>query len=430
MDLIEGGLLQPDTRLYFRRRLGEAPHESVVTDRGRLRLADGREFDSPSAAGRAAAKVSAVPGWIAWHVGSADGTTLHELRAELLRRAAQPQDEALLAFLELALQRATEGDPVALRLLDLLGKWGVNERERDVLHRIDIDLANSGLTTEPDFRAVGPNHVVRLVLPHGAEDVPPVPPGEAAAAAESPAGDGAGDGIGLTLGYLIDGKAELVALAPSASLEKAITMMEINDFSQLAVLADPTTLHGVVSWQSIARWLGRPRTGTPTLSDVLDTKGRVFDYFVLLRDVLDTLRKDEYIFVRGHDRRIAGILTAADVVETYDKTATPFFLIGEVDQELRQIIQNKFDIGTVRRVSRGRPSSFDKLTMGDYEAVLNDVDCWNALGWGLDREVVHERLREIRLVRNRVMHFNASLVDPADAAKLSNFLRVIRHYAK
>jgi hypothetical protein len=173
MDLIEGGLLQPDTRLYFRRRLGEAPHESVVTDRGRLRLADGREFDSPSAAGRAAAKVSAVPGWIAWHVGSADGTTLHELRAELLRRAAQPQDEALLAFLELALQRATEGDPVALRLLDLLGKWGVNERERDVLHRIDIDLANSGLTTEPDFRAVGPNHVVRLVLPHGAEELLP-----------------------------------------------------------------------------------------------------------------------------------------------------------------------------------------------------------------------------------------------------------------
>ena len=108
--------------------------------------------------------------------------------------------------------------------------------------------------------------------------------------------------------------------------------------------------------------------------------------------------------MREYDRRITGILTAADVVETYDRTATPYFLIGEVDQELRQLIRSKFDLSTVRRFSRGRPASFDKLTMHDYESVLNDPECWAALGWGLDREVVHERLKEIRDVRDRVAH--------------------------
>jgi hypothetical protein len=67
--------------------------------------------------------------------------------------------------------------------------------------------------------------------------------------------------------------------------------------------------------------------------------------------------------------------------------------------------------------------------MHDYESVLNDPACWAALGWGLDREVVHERLKEIRDVRNRVAHFNADLIDPADVAKLRHFLTMLRHYA-
>lgn len=197
------------------------------------------------------------------------------------------------------------------------------------------------------------------------------------------------------------------------------------------MLADPTTLHGVVSWQSIARWLGRPRMDVPTLSDVVDTrKGRVFSYDSPLREALDALRRDEFIFVRDYDRRITGILTAADVVETYDTTATPFFLIGEVDQELRQLLRNAFDLETIARVCKARIGSYDKLTMFHYETVLNDPDCWAALNWGLDRGVVNERLREIRQVRNRVMHFNATLVDPADVAKLSNFLRMVRTYAR
>ncbi|HEX5114246.1 MAG TPA: hypothetical protein VFW65_03505 [Pseudonocardiaceae bacterium] len=86
-DLIDADLLKRGDVLYFRQRIGEIPHEAVVSDRGRLRLADEREFDTPSAAAAAVAEVRAVPGWSVWRLGE-DGPTLHELRQRLLRSVA------------------------------------------------------------------------------------------------------------------------------------------------------------------------------------------------------------------------------------------------------------------------------------------------------------------------------------------------------
>lgn len=444
-DLLEAGLLQPGQKLHYQRRRGEAPHESVVTKHGRLRLTDGREFDTPSAAGAAASRATAVAGWSAWQIGP-HGPSLHQLRQQLLQTTAaeeaKPADglseEALHAsrrlvdFLMAAHDQARAGDPKELTVRELLRVWGSEDRDRDTVHRIGVDLDNAGLTTAPDFRAVSLDRTIRLILPSGDDTSRAESIGDPSSTKQAEVDDEVKDDIGLTLGYLVGKKKPLIWVPPSATLAKVITEMEINDFSQLPVLADPYTLHGAVSWESIARWRRRPKAGAPMLSDVIYTRARVFDYDVRLLDVLDVLQEEEFIFVRDFDRKITGIITAADVVETYDETATPFFLIGEVDQELRQLLRNAFDLDTIRRVCRSGNgiSSFDSLTMYHYETVLNDPDCWAKLAWGLDREVVITRLSEIRHVRNRVMHFNADLVDPDDVKKLRNFLVLIRRYAR
>ncbi|WP_045747799.1 CBS domain-containing protein [Actinoplanes rectilineatus] len=418
-DLIEADLLRPGQTLFYRQRRGEAPHEAVVTERGRLRLPDGREFDTPSGAGTAVSRISAVPGWAAWRL-EPDGTSLHELRARLLGQAAtapaDPASDDLPGFLQLARESAVANDPYSLILRDLLTKWGADSLDRDVISRIMVDLGNAGLTTEPDFRAVGPDRTLRLILPRndeGAEEED----------------DDARD-IGLTLGHLVSTKAPLLAISPSDGLAKARTQMEINDYSQLPVLVDPYTLDGVVSWKTIGRW-HRPSIETPALSDVISREVRIFGYDVLLRDALDALKTDDFILVRDYDRQIIGIITPADVVETYDSTTTPFILIGEVDQELRQILRNTFNLPAVRRVcGNSGITSFDKLTMFHYETLLNDPECWAELNWGLDREAVTRRLSELRRIRNRVMHFNADLVSTEEVHMLRNFLTMLRRYAK
>lgn len=87
--------------------------------------------------------------------------------------------------------------------------------------------------------------------------------------------------------------------------------MQINDYSQVAVLTNPRTLHGAVSWKSVAE--ARHLSSDANFSDAIDlsARSRVFDYDTRLLDVVDTLRQDDFIFVRDFDHKITGIITTA-----------------------------------------------------------------------------------------------------------------------
>ncbi|GAA0908516.1 restriction system modified-DNA reader domain-containing protein [Virgisporangium aurantiacum] len=443
-DLVEAGLLKPGQELLYRQS-ARRTHRSVVTNRGRLRLDDGREFDTPSAAAVAAAEVTAVAGWIAWSLAGG-GPTLHDLRVQLLTDVAKEtaavssvkDNETGVAaardrFTELseARRRAEAGQPKSLTVRDMLRLWGADDRDREVTTQIDADLANHGLTTEPDFRAVSLDRVVRMVT----LEQSPRDPSESLFTHEDPARpvvDADQDvetEIGLTLGNLLPARRVLVSVSPGASFEEAVTAMQLNDFSQLPVLVNPRTLHGTVSWKSIAE--AKHLDPDAVLADAIDRTAQVFDYDTRLLDVLKVLREDGFLFVRDYDRTIIGIITGSDVVGKYDETATPFFLIGEVDQELRQVIHSAFTVDEMRDACKKAGLSFrskDELTIGQYQAVLDNPACWAKLGWRLSRKLFVERLNELRKVRNAVMHFNPDPVNPHDVEKLRNFLNLIRKY--
>jgi hypothetical protein len=60
---------------------------------------------------------------------------------------------------------------------------------------------------------------------------------------------------------------------------------------------------------------------------------------------------------------ISGIVTTADLVHVYGELATPFLLIGELDQALRQVISKNFTIEQV--TSLGGPESARKIESYD-----------------------------------------------------------------
>ncbi|MEH0972813.1 CBS domain-containing protein [Micromonospora sp. CPCC 205546] len=439
-DLIDARLLAPGTELTYQQRIGETPHRATVTARGQLRLRDGREFDTPSRAAATVAGVRAVPGWAVWHV-QPGGQTLHQLRLKLLKDVTeevtsdQTQEEAeavrrRFSALEEARTEAEAGKPRTLTVREFIKYWSLHDRDRAANVQIDADLANHGLTTVPDFRAVSLDKTIRIVaLPDdGTADTEA--PTDGGKPTPSDINEESVD-IGLTLGNLLPGDMSLVSVPPTASFERAITAMQVDDFSQLAVLADPHTLDGAVTWESIAA--ARHRDRAATFSDAIDRRARerVFDYDTRLLDVLETLQQDGFIFVRDDQKKISGIITAADVVRKYDDTATPFFLIGEIDQELRHLLQNTFDEETVRQAcvsAKLNFKSFDSMSIGQYQAVLDNPECWKQLDWPLDRKTFIARLDELRKVRNNVMHFNPDPVRPTEVRKLRNFLRLIRQY--
>jgi hypothetical protein len=85
-----------------------------------------------------------------------------------------------------------------------------------------------------------------------------------------------------------------------------------------------------------------------------------------------------------------------------------------------------------------------QLTMGDYQRILENPDCWDKLGWTLDagrwtldagrwtldRWLFSARPREISQVRNNLMHFNNDPLPDDMVSMLQNFLDLLHEYGK
>lgn len=452
-DLLAADLLTPDQTLTWELKRKGAVHVARVESNGTLRLGDGRAFRTPSRAAAAGAGVSAVDGWHAWRVPET-GETLDQLRGKLLDR--EVLDDARLEqlpstdhrrrrfeFLRGARTRAESGDNVDLTVRDLLRWWNASSRGARISARVEADLANHGLESWPDFRKVAMDTSIELRAlsdPEQAEDLDDVSvlgfenadessdgPRVLVRSADLGEDDGDAD-LGITVGNLPAALSGLISVSPDAGFERAITLMLMNDFSQLAVL-NGRQLRGAITWRSIAQ--ARNADANTSFSEAIVDAVSV-DYDAELAKCLQLLENEDFFFVRDQSKQISGIVTAADVVKLYGQLATPFLLIGDLDRALRRVMSRKFTIEQIRRVADPEGArdiqTYDDLTFGDYQQVLGSPELWTSLGWALDRRAVATRLDELREFRNDVMHFNPDPVSPTMVSNLRHFIAVVRSY--
>lgn len=441
-DLLSAGLLEPGATLVFRRRRADEVHRATVLETGHLRLEDGRTYPSLSRAAAAAAGVRALDGWHAWFL-EPSGASMDTLRQRLLDKAASEatadEDPAREApetdprprheWLKDARAKADAGQPVELAVRELLDLWRAQARGHDVSSRIETELANHGLSTSPHWQKVTLDAKVRIEPLTGAVDE--VGPRGSNASTPAAADEAEDVEVGLTVGNLPSALGGICSVKPTATLEEAVTMMLLNDYSQLAVMAGSRSLKGAISWKSIAQ--ARHANPSAALPDALTPVEQV-PYDRELIDLLPTLYAADFVLVQDQTGAVCGIVTAADVVSAYGELATPFFLIGELDQLLRRLISQVFNLDDVRGVlpedRRASINSFDQLAIGDYQQVLQNPNRWARLGWPLDRAVFGRRLDELREVRNDIMHFNPDPIPPDTIAKLRGLIRVIRDYGE
>jgi len=377
-DLVECGLLPVGSTLRFERsRKGEIYSAEVAADGG-IVLADGREFRTPSRAAMVVSRERSVGGWVVWVVDSPGGPrSLDSLRAELLNEVATrpgkdgDEGEGDLSvlkrrheFLKEARERANANNPREISVRDLLTQWNAKARGQRISQQVEADLANHGLVTSPSFRKVTLDAAVQLVNASSKEsDIPNVESSDMDDVEELDRG--------LTLGNLPSALGGVMSVAPNATFEEAVTLMLLNDYSQLAVLADKDSLWGAVTWKSIAQT--RHSKPSASFADAI-VQADELRYDKELIDVLPALEVADFVFVRDEKKAVAGIVTTADVVHAYGELATPFFLIGELDQLLRQVISGTFKLEEVKSLCRRPPESFDDLAFGDYQGVLDNAD--------------------------------------------------------
>ncbi|MFJ3087540.1 CBS domain-containing protein [Streptomyces sp. NPDC086838] len=429
-DLLRAGLLRPNERLTFSQRRSGKKHLAQVTADGRIELANGQRFKTPSTAAAAATGRGPYDGWTAWALD--DGTLLDALRQRLLDTVAEmpPSGDDGTARsavrhgrLKFARRQADADAPVTITVRDLLGWWGVTRRGYLVTEQIAAELANHGLSTVPGFAAVGIDDRVTLIGPprdteddedeavgQGPEDGQEEPEGSAAPKPTPPSGDEEDKGEpiqGQTVGNLPSALKGVVSVSSSATFEEAFTKMRLNGYSQLPVLNGPRNLRGAVTWESIAR--ARYADSGAPFSDAI-VGAHAASYADHLIDVLPDLERFGFLLVKDQTNQIAGIITVADVAAEYGATARPFLLIGDLDRQLRRVISEGLDLNEVTALcdpdGLRKLTAFDQLSYGDYQQVLGNQEQWDKLGWPLDRKSFIARLDELREIRNELMHFN------------------------
>ncbi len=218
-------------------------------------------------------------------------------------------------------------------------------------------------------------------------------------------------------------------ISPHATIKEAITIMMVNGCSHLPVMTSDRDVKGVISWYSIGQRLANG-IKCEFVRDCMDRHVEVQSDTSLFESI-DTIVANHYVLVRDDRKVVTGMVTTADLSMQFRQLAEPFLLIGEIENHLRMLIDNKFgqqDLAAVKDpddTDRTIDSSND-LTFGEYVRLLENEERWNILELRIDRKLFIQELDKIRQIRNEVMHFDPDGIVESDLETLRKFAHFMR----
>ena len=223
----------------------------------------------------------------------------------------------------------------------------------------------------------------------------------------------------------------VISVKPQDTVEKAITLMLAHDFSQLAVMSNDRTINGAISWKTIGKRLSH-ENHLVEVKDAMeaavapeDTEG----LFKATKLIID----HEFVFVRSSiDKKVTGIVTATDLSEQFQFLSEPFLLIGQIENQVRNLMNGKYSVEELRSVCsdtdperKERIQSVADLTFGEYLRIIQRPDDWEKLGLRVDRGVFCAEMDKVREIRNDVMHFDPDGIDEDQYDQPRRFSRLM-----
>ena len=199
-----------------------------------------------------------------------------------------------------------------------------------------------------------------------------------------------------------------IYVANSASLTEAITLMIMNDYSQLPVTNNGSKgLCGYISWKTIGIAINNGIT-TNIVKDYKCDKCYTISLDTPLIDAIKIINLHEFVVVEEHNS-ICGIITTADISCQYLTITEPFVRLEEIENLIRCLLDDKFLVEDIKSICQdeGREVlGIDDLTFGEYIALMQKDELWSKLGIHLDKKIFLKLLDEVREIRNDVMHFS------------------------
>lgn len=312
---------------------------------------------------------------------------------------------------------------VSLSIRELISKWGAKRRGIVQVAAITADLDRLGLITEPSFEDGWIDNTVRLISKKALKEREIAAAGSGEMAEELP-----DKTSGLRISGLRSSSAGIVSVSRDASVNDARTVMMRFDFSQVAVMGGERSLYGAVGWESIgSKQMLKPDASLQECLVPAEPVGLSDD---LLRHV-PRIVEEGYVFVKAKDGKICGIITTADLSAEFSVLAGPFLLIGEVERELRRLVDGSFSTEQIEAaVDPSDPDrkalKADGLSFGECVRLFESKDNWSSLKWSFSQTQFIAALSETRTLRNEIMHFSPDPIETERLAKVEKVLRWLR----
>jgi CBS domain-containing protein len=307
-------------------------------------------------------------------------------------------------FLEILEEVKTTRKPIKIYPSLALQYLGVSRRGIRVNETVNELLESYDVYSFPDFGNVWFYNQIEIIpkpkVKAGNEDyeIDPIPRISKLKAANLDSEFEEGKGKGL------------VSVTRDTSLREAITLMILNDFSQLPIYSTSKgEVDGMVSWKSIGRNLGLGKKCI-TVNDCKEDI-TVLKYDTPLFDAVKDVLEKEVVLVRRIDKTISGIITTTDIGEEFISLAEPFLLIEQIENHVRRLLHEKFSPEEIQINSKYEEKTkeiknLSDMTFGQYVRILENPERFNKLNIDIDRALFVKQLEEVRLIRNDVMHFD------------------------
>lgn len=220
-----------------------------------------------------------------------------------------------------------------------------------------------------------------------------------------------------------------IFVGPDATLAEAVTLMMVNDFSQLPVMTNERSVKGAISWKTIGSKLALGKN-PQWVRDVMNPHPEISSEASLFNAIRIIVEHD-FALVRATDQKISGIITTSDLSLQFEQLSEPFLLLGEIENHIRKMLGSKLtqaEMAAVKDPTDAERSvqAVSDLTFGEYQRLIENPSNWSQFNLSLDRAVFVKQLDKVRLIRNDVMHFDPDGIEEGALEVLRDFARFLR----
>jgi len=235
------------------------------------------------------------------------------------------------------------------------------------------------------------------------------------------------------IGKLASANNPPVSVKPDDNIFTATTLMIAHDYSQLPIMTSNREVKGVITWKSLASQFALGG-GCKYVRDCMEPHKEI-SYDTYIFSAIDDIISNEYVLIRASDNVICGIVTTSDLSQQFRQLGEPFLLLGEIENYVRRMLLDKYTIDELQAAcipseKERRIQRVSDLTLGEYVRLIENPDNWDKLSINIDRQVLVEKLEEIRQIRNDVMHFDPDGIAEQDLNKLREFVRLMQNLAR